>query len=440
MIFCVSFSMFTPVKAAELWKPPSTPTCRAVFFVNEDTGTVLYSSHEKDKIYPASITKLMTAMLVYEKYKDNLNTKITVEKDDLSPLVGSGGSVVGLKVGEQLTVEQLLYCLLVRSGDDSANVLARATGGSIEDFVDMMNEKAKALGLNDTHYVNPHGLHDDDHYTTAYDTYLLAKNAMKIDLLAKIVSQPSYTLAATNKSGKRFFSSTNFVINPSYKTFYYKYVKGIKTGTTTPAGSCLVSYAENDGVTYYCVTMGGVSNKTKTVNTAFSETKMLYKWAFTDFEITPIVKTTDTPAQVNLELAVQKTKLLLVPQKQINELMPKSFKTSDLKITLHVPDSVKAPIKKGDKIGTEDISIMNLDTKKLQKIATVDLVAKEDAELSQPLYILATIKSFFNSVWFKIVAVLLVLMLVAYISLSVYYNERKKRINRRRRKKFTYKR
>lgn len=437
LVFTVCFSLIAPVKASALWNPPKTPTCNAVYLINDDTGTVIYEKNSTKKVYPASITKLMTAILVYEKFKDNLDTVVTVDKDeDLDPLLGTGGMLVPLKDGEQITIEQLLNCLLVRSGDDSANVLARATAGSVDDFVDMMNDKAREIGLENTHFVNPHGLHDEDHYTTAYDVYKLAKYAMQYDVLAKIVAQPSVTIPATNKSKERKFSNTNYVLNNSYRSYYYKYVKGIKTGTTTPAGTCLVSYAEKDGVTYYCVMMGG--SKASGLNTAFTETRALYQWVFGNFKITPVVTPSDAAVQVDLELAVNKTKMILVPETQVNALVPKSYKPSDLKITLHVPSSITAPVKKGDKIGTEDIAIYNEDTKTLQKIGTVNLVASEDAELSKPLYVLSLIKKFFNSVWFKVVAAVLVLLLVLYIALSVYYNRRRRMINRRRRRKKRY--
>jgi D-alanyl-D-alanine carboxypeptidase (penicillin-binding protein 5/6) len=437
LIISIAASQFAPLGVQAAYKPKTTPSCNAVYFVNEETGKVLYEKNQDEKIYPASITKLMTAIVVYEKYKDKLNTKVTVEYNDIRPLSGTYGSLVPLKVGETLTIEQLLNCLLIRSGDDSANVLAHATAGSIDSFVDMMNEKAEEIGLKNTHYVNPHGLHDDDHYTTAYDCYILAKYAMSIDELAKIVSTSSYTLEATNKSERRKFTNTNSVINDASK-YYYKYAKGIKTGTTTPAGACLVSYASRDGVTYYCVCMGG--KKTSTSNTAFSDTIALYKWAYGNFEITPVVKTTDTAAQVKLELTSGKDKLLLVPEKQVNALVPKTFKASDLKVKLHVPESVSAPINKGDKLGTEDLYILNKDTGKYESLGTVNLVAGESATLSKPLYVLALVKKFFNSIWFKVVAAFLIILMILYITLSVYYNRRKKMLNRRRRKKVKYKR
>lgn len=444
LVIAVSLTITTPFTASATWNPPTTPTCKHVLLINDDTGDIIYDNDTLDangnrpKIYPASITKLMTAILVMDKFKDKLDTKITVELEDLEPLYGTGGSIVPLHTGEELTVEQLLYCLLVRSGDDSANVLARATAGSIDDFVDEMNEKAKEIGLNDTHYMNAHGLHDENHYTTTMDVYKLAKYAMQYDKLAEIVAQPKYTMEATNKSEVRYFSNTNTVLNSSYKSYYYQYVKGIKTGTTTPAGACLVSYATKNGVTYYCVAMGGSKESGK--NTSFVETRDLYKWVFGNFSIKDIVKTTDVAAQVKLDLAKDKTKLLLNPEKQVNALVPSNFETSDVKLTNNVPDLVKAPVEKGQVIGTQTVEILNKDTGNYDKVGEINLIASEAVERSTPLYILRMIQNFFASVWFKVVAIALAAILALYVFLSVRYNKRKKMINSRKRRKIKYRR
>ncbi len=437
LIFCISLTQVSEFHVSALWNPPTIPTCNAIYLVNSDTGTVIYDKNQNEKIYPASTTKLMTAILVYEKFKDKLNTVVTVERDDITPLEGKFGSLVPLVPGEQLTVQQLLYCMLVKSGDDSADTLARFTAGSIENFADEMNAKAKEIGAVNTHYVNPHGLQDPMQYTTAADTYKIAKYAMQYDVLAKIVATSQYTLNATNKTKAQIFINTDFLIDVGHKTYYYQYVKGIKTGSTTPAGKCLVSYAEKDGKTYYCVAMGGKLDSNGS-NTAFLETKSLYQWAFSNFQIKQVVSTTDTAAQVKVDLAAQNKNLLLMPQESINSLVPADYNNSDLKITLHVPASVRAPVKQGQIIGKEDVAIVNPQNKSVQKLGTINLIASKDVALSEPLYILSVISGFFNSIWFKIVAVLLVMLLVFYIVLSVYLNHRRKNYNSRRGKKYRY--
>jgi D-alanyl-D-alanine carboxypeptidase (penicillin-binding protein 5/6) len=433
LLFCIVFvqmAWLPGLRADALWNPPTLPSSRAVYLINSDTGTVLYEKNQDQKVYPASITKLMTAILTMDKYKDNLGAVITVTSQDINTLSGSDSSVLGLKAGEQITVEQLLYGLLVKSGNDCAMVLARAVGGDVDTFVKEMNQKAKQIGADNTHYVNPHGLQDPDQYTTASDVYLIAKDAMSYSELAKIVQTTDYTIPQTNMSPPREISNTNAVIKPSSQSYFYKYALGIKTGSTSEAGICLVSYAQKDGITYYAVVMDG-SGTINGPNTAFADTKSLYQWAFGNFEFKSLVDTTTPQEEVNLDLAWNKNTLQLVSDKPFSALIPDSDDQDQAKIVPHpdLPKTVMAPIKKGQKIGTADIMLNN------QKIGTINLVSNETVARSAPLFFVYIVGKFFQSIWFKIVSVVLVLLLVGYFTLSYLYNRRKRMINRRRSKK-----
>lgn len=430
LCFVIFAASFTNVKADALWSPPTAPSCRNVFLINTDTNTVVYEKNPNQKIYPASITKLMTAILVMEKFEGKLNTTVTVLQSDIDSLAGTDSSKAGLKGGEQITIEDLLYCLLLPSGNDAAVVLARVTGGDINNFITMMNKEAQVIGARNTHYVNPHGLQDSEQYTTAYDTYLVARKAMNYKELQQIVASNNHTIKQTNKNPSRTLSNTNGLISPNSE-YYSKYVQGIKTGTTSEAGACLVSYAQKDGYTYYCVAMGGAesSKNGKKTNTALGDTKALYTWAFSGFKVNSLIDLKEPQAQVKVELAWQKDHILLLPDRQFNALVPSTYDKKDLKIQpVGLPKSVTAPVKKGQKICTADILL------KGQKIGTVNLVASEDVALSQPLYILNMIGKFFGSIWFKIVSVVLVIILVSYVVLSYLYNRKKKMLNKRKKK------
>jgi D-alanyl-D-alanine carboxypeptidase (penicillin-binding protein 5/6) len=424
---CVVFAGFGSLRADAAWTPPTVPTCRSVFLVNADTGTVMYEKNADEKVYPASITKLMTAILTMQKYKDNLNAAVTVTQEELGALSGTSSSLSGLKAGEQLTVEQLLYCLLLPSGNDAAVVLAGSVGGSIEKFVSMMNAEAKKIGATHTHYVNPHGLQDPEQYTTARDVYLIAKEAMSFDELAKIVATWSYDLPSSGKSGVSKLINTNKLLNTQSPKYYYKYVKGIKTGTTSQAGACLASYAEKDGYTYYCVAMGGT--ETSADNTALSETKSLYQWAFGNFEVKDLLETTDPQAQVKVDLAWNIDHILLVPSKAFTALVPDNYDSKQLKVTLpKTMPTLRAPIRKGQKVCTAEVSLDG------RKLGTVELVANQSVALSKPLFFVYLVGKFFSSIWFKVVVVLLTAILVLYLVLGYYYNRRRKTYNRRRTK------
>ncbi|MDR3645891.1 MAG: D-alanyl-D-alanine carboxypeptidase [Clostridia bacterium] len=423
LMFCLFASLTaSPAKAA--WQPDVAVASQTVYMINTDTNTVVYEKNANQKVYPASLTKLMTAILTVEKFGNNLDKQVTVTSGDLDPLHGTGSSSANLKVGEQVTIRELLYCLLIPSANDAANVLARVAGGSVDNFVASMNAKAKALGATDTHYVNAHGLQDPDHYTTAHDMYLIAKNAMTYSILRTIVSTESYTMPKTNKTGSRKpFTNTNLLLKEG-STLYYEYCHGIKTGTTTQAGGCLVSYATKDGYTYYCVAMDGPDH-TLTGNSAFSDSRKLFKWAFSTFSITPLIETKELQAQVSLELAWNKDHLSLYPQKQFSALIPSKSNISKVTVKAHLPTQVLAPVKVGQVIGTADVYLGKV------KMGTVNLVSHDTIARSEPLYVVSLVKKFFSSVWFKIVSALLVLLFALFLLLSLLLRIRRKKKNDR---------
>ena len=228
------------------------------------------------KTYPASVTKVLTAILTIENCK--LDDVATVSQTAISH-IPTGYVVAPLYINEQITIKDLLYALMLKSANDAAYVLAEHVGGSVEGFSEMMNKKAKELGCKNTHFVNPNGIHDQNHYTTAYDMYLISDYAMKNKTFAKIVSTYEYTLSATNKHPykNRVMKNTNNFINPK-NAFYNKIVKGIKTGTTTQAGNCLITDSENNGLEFITVVLGA-----ETSNSKFTETRKMINYAYDSF-------------------------------------------------------------------------------------------------------------------------------------------------------------
>ena len=183
------------------------PRCGAAILVDGDYGEVVYEKNGYEKMYPASITKVMTSLLVLEAIERGelaLDTPIPASASAIAAITADS-STQNIKPGEILTVQDLLYCDLVASANEACNILAETVGGSIEGFVDLMNQRAKELGMEGTHFVNPNGLHDPDHYSTAYDIYLMTSEAMKHDLFRTIVSTAKYVVPATNMSEERTF-------------------------------------------------------------------------------------------------------------------------------------------------------------------------------------------------------------------------------------------
>lgn len=412
------------------WAPAQEPECKAVLVVNADTGTVVYAKNAQTKVYPASLTKMMTAVLAVEKYGKSLNTPVTITKDDLDPLKNTGSITLAMKAGETFTVGQLLYCLLLPSANSAAMALARATGGSVDKFVQMMNAKAKALGMDHTHYANPHGLQDPDHYTTAQDTYTLAKYAMTVPLIRQIVDTKSYSIPATNLHAARPLVNTNSLLN-QYSGYYYKYCKGIKTGTTSEAGFCLVSCATKDSYTYYCVAMGGPKKTDADPNRAFIDTKNLYVWAFSHFSLTTLLdKAEPLSLSVPVNYAWNQNQVVLYPGQSFTALMPINADLKQVKLVPHLPASVNAPVKIGQKIGTAEVYYQG------KHMGSIALISNQSVARSNSLFALYLITKFFNSVWFKVVVVALIALFIAYLVITVRINRRRKMLNKRGVKKY----
>lgn len=255
----------------------NSPAC---ILVEESTGKILYDKNSKERMFPASTTKVLTALLVLEK--GNLSDNVIVSKEAVSSL--SGGYITPyISIGEELSVEQLLNVLLVPSGNVAGNALAEYISGSVEDFVSLMNSRATELGCINSHFTNPYGLHDENHYSCAYDLYLITKEAMKHEEFKSIVAKTSYNLAPTNKHSKddRILYSTNDLIKPN-STYYYEYAIGIKTGYTSQAKDCLISAAIKDNMTLYCVVLGA-DKSSSGMAYRYTDVKKLFNFGFNNY-------------------------------------------------------------------------------------------------------------------------------------------------------------
>lgn len=426
----IIYLSFLPVKTGAItFNVDFETTSKAICLANLDTDTIVFEKNQNEKLYPASITKIMTYIITIENVVSPDTTMVTVSDELIDSLLGTDSSLSNIQRGEILSVTELLNCLMVPSGNDAAMVLADYVGnGNIQAFVDLMNNKAAELGCQNTHFANPSGLHDPEHYTTASDLYKITKYAMTTPRFMEITSQTEHTIPATNKQEERTLTTTNKMMIPSYTQYYYPYAKGIKTGWHDDAGYCIVSSATADGYTFVCIAMGAPSedeNHQELENGAMIDSKNLYRWALTTFELKPIVDPQQPVDEVNLKFAWGKDSLLLVPEKNVNYLLPKDVKASSVSITTtEKPDSINAPIKKGDIIGKAVLSYAN------QELDTIDLVSAEDVERSELLFYFEGFKNIISSVWFILIAVSFVILLIVYLILTTVYN-RKNRYKRK---------
>jgi len=235
LVFIIVFTVFSSFSVFEL----TALSAHSAVIIEASTGTVVFEHNADEKLPEASTTKIMTALLALENCPYDVSFTVSEAAANVE------GSQIGLLEGERIKLSDLLYMLMLRSGNDAAHVIAEGVAGSVDKFVEMMNKKAEELGCNSTHFSNPHGLPDDEHFTTAKDLAIISAEAYRNDDFRKIVS--------TDRAKLNYFG---LIIENSNKLLdIYEYANGIKTGFTKAAGRCLVSSAEKDGVSLICVTL-----------------------------------------------------------------------------------------------------------------------------------------------------------------------------------------
>ena len=317
-------------------------TSKSAILVEVSTGRILYEKRSTEKMWPASTTKIMTAILVIENC--NLADMVTVTESAIAG-IPSGYVTCDLQIGEEISVKDLLNALMIKSANDAAYVLAEYVAGSVDSFSDMMNQKAKELGCTGTHFVNPNGVHNEIHYSTAYDLYLIATYAMKNETFRSLVMQTEYTLPATNKypNEDRSLKTTNALINPESE-HYYKNAIGIKTGYTSQAGNCLVSEASRDGLEFIAVVLNG---------DRFSDSIKLLDYAYDNFTLTKVKEKNTVVDTIEIENATKETKMLdLLIDNSITVINNKSIDMNQIIPEIKLREEIVAPIKSGEEIGT----------------------------------------------------------------------------------------
>ena len=252
-----------------------------LLLIHADTGDILYEKNANKKMYPASTTKILTAIIVLEK--SYLNERVTVSSSAINA-VPSSYTKANLKAGEEFTVEELLNVLLIPSANDAANVLAEHVSGSTQEFANLMNEKARAIGLNNSHFTNPSGIHNEELYSTASDLALIARYAMKIEKFRDIVKKTSCSLPPTSlhPEDDRHFETSNLLLKKDNSTYYYEYTTGVKTGFTSPAGDCLVASAKKDDIEFIAVCLNS-STLDNGLREKFLDCKTLFEYAFSNY-------------------------------------------------------------------------------------------------------------------------------------------------------------
>ena len=349
----------------------SAPVC---VLMEYSTGKILFEKNLNKMMYPASTTKLMTAILVLEKCQ---LTDVAIVSNSAVDSVPAGYSTAYLQKGEKLTIEQLLHVLLIPSANDAANVLAEHVGGSIANFANMMNSKAKEIGCENTNFKNPSGIHDENHYSTAYDLSLIAKHAMQFQTIKDIVQKTVYNLPKTDKynSDNRIFYNTNLLLSHhSPDDYYYPYATGLKTGYTNPAKDCIIATAKKDDLELIAVILGAEDTNGSLVP-KFLDCKKLFEYGFSNYSYKNIKKANSVVTKVSVLGATEDTKNLnILVKNDINVFLENNFDINNLEPKLELDTPLVAPIKGGSTIGKITYDIDGI-------IYTSELIAETNVDI-----------------------------------------------------------
>ena len=375
-------------------------TSGAAILIDNKTNRILYDKNASERMFPASTTKIMTAILVLENCE--LDETVTASYDALMH-IPEGYVTAEIQGEEQFTVEQLLEMLLVHSANDAANVLAEYVGGSIESFVSMMNTKVNELELTDTHFTNPYGLQEDNHYTTAYDLAKIMQYCIQNDDFRRIAGSVSCSIPATNKSGVRSYTSTNQLVLPDSPN-YYSYVTVGKTGFTTEAGRCLVSCAYRNDIELTCVILGGTLSSDG-ISSRFIDSITLYEYGFNHFSLKNIANPSDIITSIEVTNATLSTKSLdLAFVNSIHALVNNSDLETNYIPEIELNENISAPIAEGDVLGKAIYTIDDISYES-------DIVATHNVESSQ---------------LFQLILQIAGLLIAVIITFTIFFTTKKK--------------
>lgn len=410
---------------------PPEICAEAAILMDATTGEILYEKNSRSKMYPASITKLMTVLLALENGK--LDDTITFSHEAVYSIEPNSAHIA-MQEGEQITLEQALYGIMLRSANEVANAVAEYVDGSVTAFAQHMTKRAKELGCETTNFVNANGLFHENHYTSAYDMALIAKELYKQEAYRNMMSTTYYEIPPTNKQTEiRYLHGQHQMLNQN-SIYYYEYATGGKTGYVTEALNTLVTFAKKGDTQLIAVVLkcNGAQH--------YIDSKALFEYGFQNYQTVKVFSAKDYTKDVEVEETYKnKTSPLgsvtIVPEEDIYKTMPIDTNLADIKIDADYPETVTAPVTQGQEIGT--LTVKSGD----ETISTVSLLANsaveetsQEAHLAQEkearIKLLKTVGTIF-------IGIILAFLLLLFVTRTIGYIKRKKRRKQRllRRKK-----
>ena len=392
-------------------------TAPAAYVVNLDTNIVVYEKNSETPLSAASLTKLMTTLLLLENYQDQLDSISLTAPSYVYDLIweqSTNASSADIRRGETQSLRNLLYAMLLPSGNEAAYIVADYMGGgSIDNFVAMMNDEAKAVGCTGTTFVDPCGLNPNN-ITTARDAYLILRALTAYDVFSTVVGTPSYDMGTNDRyttPGTYIIQTTDKLITNS--SYHRDYTKGGKTGSLGEWQN-FAGWHSQDGESYISILLNvPYDADPEGMRPALVETATIMDWVFDTYTIAPALDTTQPITEVRVAYSTQADTVMLYPADNMMTLLPREGGAALTEQVFNVPHQLPAPIKQGDIVGTVTLTIEG------ETIGTADLIAGSDVSRNQLLYTISRVSLFFSSTYFKVVVILTMLVIGAYLIFTV---------------------
>ncbi len=412
--------LFSP-SAGAVKEPPEIEKAQAAYVSCIETGEVLFMYNADAAIYTASSTKLMTAIVAIETLSDRLDEKITVTAEMMSEV---SGNRLGLQTGEIVSIRDLIYILITGGNNDGAYCLAYLSAGSVQAFVDKMNDKAATLGAHNTFYTNPTGMHDELMKTTASDTAKIAKYAWSLPLFVDASSAQKYVMEATNMSEFRNIYNRNCLISKYYNSKYFNgSCGGLNAGSTAQGGHCVITVAKNEDLSYLILVMGAESNE-ETIYSYYNVGNLI-DWAFESFGLAEVLKEDRVVCEIPVSLSSAVDFVTVAPEKTVSVFLP-----TDVDIEKEVEyswstyeETLEAPLKTGQVVGQISAVYKENEESEARILGTCSLIVTADVERSDFLYTLNRIEKFTKRPGFIAALIFAVIASAAVI----LFNERRRK-------------
>jgi serine-type D-Ala-D-Ala carboxypeptidase (penicillin-binding protein 5/6) len=406
---------------ADSYSPPEIQYAQAAYLYNFENDCVLLDYNSSTKVYPASTVKIMTAIVAFDVFGDNLDREITVTQSMLDEV---NGNKIGFQAGEVITVRQALSCMLVNSANDAAIILAHAAAGSTEEFVSLMNQKASEIGAYDTYYTNPTGMHNDAMVTTAKDTATISIYAYAIPGLIDMTSTPKYVMSETNLSDYRNIYNRNSLLSNYYNAgYYYTGTLGLNAGATTQGGYSISAIAEDaeNGLTYLAVVLGAEENDSGIYS--YKNAIEMFDWAFDAYGYRTVLSNDKMVCELPVNLSSTLDYVTLIPSENITVYLPMSINLDkEIRYSYNTyEESLDAPVSGGQEVGT--ITVLYGD----KILGSCSLITTSSVTRSEFLYFLARVKNFTDSRLFHGTIAGIIFFSVAYILINAAAREKKLR-------------